>query len=88
MDHMKRSTITKMQYDEIAHIVDQAKSCGSLKEAQPYIKQLNFCASLLPDRCGAKAFEVAIFLQEYCKQNADKQSTWDSVASNLYVLNR
>lgn len=86
MDNINLPTISQEFFDRISELVDIAKACRSLKEAQSYINRIQFLSSETSGRCNYKLADIASILNEYCKRTADKYVLGMHLANAMCVL--
>ena len=72
MDDYKLPMISQEIYDEVERIVNRGKMCGSQKEVQKYIDELNWIRRDLPTRASFKIVEISSCLKQYCNIRSNK----------------
>ena len=86
MDTLNLPTISQEFFDRVSELVDTAKDCRSLKDAQPYIQRIQFLSSETSGRCSYKLADITSILNDYCKKNADKYVVGMHLANAMSVL--
>ena len=86
MNDWKLPTITQEFFNQVESLVESAKWCSSLKEAQQYIEQIISMRNYTHGRCCDKMTDVISEVSEYCKKNSDKDFHGMLLRNAMHVL--
>ncbi len=65
--------LTQSQFEEITRYKELIENCSSNKEAQNYLKELDFLSTYVDGPARFILAELCSSLNEYCKRNSDKE---------------